>query len=339
MILATLAVSSPRTLSEARDGRLVVVSPDHRTGAYVPDFPNLLGALQDWTRAEPVLHAIDDRVRAGRAENTVELAVHRFMAPLPRTWAWLDGSAFLHHVVLVRRARGAQPPDDLWTVPLMYQGASDYLMGPNDDLPLLDVAHGMDFEAEIAVITDDVPMGTPASAAARHVKLLALMNDVSLRELIPRELQAGFGFFQGKPASSFAPFAVTPDEAGDAWRDGRLHLEMRSVLNGELFGHPHAGAMHFSFYDLIAHAARTRSLSAGTILGSGTVSNEDERLGSSCIAERRMIEKIKSGHPATRWMHPGDTIEIEMLHGRQSLFGKISQRVALHKTAALSRQA
>lgn len=315
----------------------MVVSPDHRTGAYVPDFPNLLAALQDWSRAEPVLRAIDDRLRAGKADHTVSLASQRFMAPLPRTWAWLDGSAFLHHVVLVRRARGAEPPDDLYSVPLMYQGVSDNLLGPQDDIPLLDESHGMDFEAELGVVTDDVPLGTTAADAARHVKLLVLMNDVSLRELIPRELKAGFGFFHGKPASSFAPFAITPDEAGDAWRDGRLHLEMRSVLNGDLFGYPHAGAMHFSFFDLIAHASRTRALSAGTILGSGTVSNEDERVGSSCIAERRMIEKIKSGHPATRWMRPGDTIEIEMLDGRRSLFGKISQRVVLHQAAALSR--
>ena len=337
MILATLAVQSPRSTAEARDGRLVVVSPDHRTGAYVPDIPNLLAAIQDWTRAETVLRAIDDRLRAGKAQHTVDLATQRFMAPLPRTWAWIDGSAFLHHVTLVRKARNAELPQDLWTVPLVYQGASDNLLGPLDDIPMLDEAHGMDFEAEVGIVTDDVPLGTRAAEAARHVKLLLVMNDVSLRELVPRELRAGFGYFHSKPASSFAPFAVTPEEAGDAWRDGRLHLEMRSVLNGELFGRPNAGAMHFSFHDLIAHAARTRSLSAGTIVGSGTVSNEDETVGSSCIAERRMIEKMKTGGVATRWLRPGDSVEIEMLRGGKSLFGKISQRVVLHKTAAVAR--
>jgi fumarylacetoacetate (FAA) hydrolase len=320
--------------SGTRDGRLVVVAPDHATGALVPDIPTLLRALEDWQGAEPRLREVAEALARGSGGETVDLRQAEFMAPLPRTWAWLDGSAFLHHVILVRKARGAEPPEDLWTVPLMYQGVSDTFLGPRDDIPLLDEAHGMDFEAEVGVVVDDVPMGVPAAEAGKHIKLLVLMNDVSLRNLIPRELAAGFGFFQGKPASSFGPYAVTPDEAGEAWRDGRLHLEMRSELNGRLFGHPHAGAMHFSFGDLIAHAARTRALSAGTIIGSGTVSNEDETVGSSCLAEQRMIEKIKTGAMTTPFMKAGDTISIEMLQGDRSLFGRIAQRVVAHRPVA-----
>ena len=331
MRLATIRPRTPAGVLPPRDGQLVVVSPDGATGALVPDYSNLLFAIEHWERAEPALRRVEERLRGGTWEATVDLAAETFMAPLPRTWAWLDGSAFLHHVLLVRKARGAEPPDDLYDVPLMYQGVSDNFLGPTDDIPLLDEAHGMDFESEVAVIVDDVPMAVSAADAAGHVKLLVVMNDVSLRELIPRELAAGFGFFQSKPASSFAPFAVTPDEAGDAWRDGRLHLEMCSRLNGREFGRPHAGAMHFSFHDLIAHAARTRALSPGTIVGSGTVSNDDEAAGSSCIAERRMIEKIAGGTPRTPWMRGGDTVEVEMRQGDRSLFGKIAQRVVLQK--------
>ncbi len=336
MKLATIQPRDARSASERRDGRLVVVGPDDRKGALVPAWPTLLGALDDWAHAEPVLRQVAAELAAG-GPAPVDLALERLLAPLPRTWAWLDGSAFLHHVILVRRARNAEPPEDLWTVPLMYQGVSDTLMGPHDDIPLIDEADGLDFEAEVAVIVDDVPMGVSAAEAAGHVKLLVLMNDVSLRNLIPRELAAGFGFFQGKPASSFAPFAVTPDEAGDAWRDGRLHLEMRSTLNGRLFGHPDAGAMHFSFHDLIAHAARTRALSAGTIVGSGTVSNEDPSVGSSCLAEQRMIEKIETGTAVTPFMKADDTIDIEMRRDGRSLFGKISQRVVMHPVPAAVR--
>lgn len=333
MKLATIAPRGALTPSERRDGRLLVMAPDDRTGAPVPEWPTLLGALDNWATAEPHLREVAARL-ARDGTGAVDLASERLMAPLPRTWAWLDGSAFLHHVLLVRRARNAEPPEDLWTVPLMYQGVSDTLLGPRDDLPLLDEGHGMDFEAEIGVIVNDVPAGVSSGEALSHVKLLVLMNDVSLRNLIPRELAAGFGFFQSKPASSFGPFAVTPDEAGDAWRDGRLHLEMRTTYNGALFGYPHAGAMHFSFGDLIAHAARTRALSAGTILGSGTVSSDDPAVGSSCLVERRMIEQIETGEMTTPFMKPGDTVAIEMLRDGRSLFGKIDQRVVIATAAA-----
>ena len=329
MRLATLKIAQPRTPSERLDGRLAVVSADGRLAAPLPPdvYPNLLAALGDWERAEPRLRALAEALGAGRAPETVELAKAQLMAPLPRTWAWLDGSAYLRHVILVRRARGAELPRDLRETPLMYQGASDFFLGPNDDIPLLDEAHGLDFEAEVCVVLGETPLGASAADAARCVKLLAITNDVSLRNLIPREVGTGFGFLQSKPASSFAPFALTPDELGGAWRDGRLHLEMLSTYNGAPFGRPNAGEMHFSFHDLIAHAARTRRLSAGTILGGGTVSSEDEAAGSSCLAEKRMIETLQGGAPRTPFMKAGDTIEIEMLQDGRSVFGKISQRV------------
>lgn len=330
MRLATLRIANPKSSSERLDGRLAVVSPDGRYAVPIqPDaYPNLLAAVEDWERAEPWLRAINDALVEGRAREALDLNRAQLMAPLPRCWAWLDGSAFIQHVILVRKARGAEPPADLRTIPLMYQGISDGLLGPNDDIPLLDEAHGLDFEGEVAVVLDETPMGIAPSEAGEHIKLLMLMNDVSLRNLIPRELAAGFGFFQSKPASSFSPFAITPDELGPAWRDGRVHLELRTTYNGKLFGHPGAGEMHFAFPKLIAHAARTRKLSAGTILGSGTVSNEDESVGSSCLAEKRMLETIKEGKPSTPFMKVGDTIELEMRGGDgRDLFGKISQVV------------
>ena len=234
MKLATLKIDRPKTVSERRDGRLLVVHPGHTRAAVVPasEIPNLLSAVEDWPAAEPRLREIDAELRAGSWPEVVDLERCKLMAPLPRSYAWLDGSAFISHVILVRKARGAEPPEDLRTVPLMYQGISDFLLGPQDDIPLIDEAHGMDFEAEVGVILDEVPPGTPAAAAGRRILLLTLMNDVSLRNLIPRELKAGFGFFHGKPSSSFAPFAVTPDEAGEAWRDGRLHLDMLSAYTG-----------------------------------------------------------------------------------------------------------
>lgn len=330
MRLATLKIANPKSPSERFDGRLAVVSPDGRYAVPVqPDAcPNLLGALEDWERAEPYLRSIHDQLVDGKAREALDLTRAQLMAPLPRCWSWVDGSAFLQHVLLVRKARGAEPPEDLKTVPLIYQGVSDHLLGPNDDVPLVDEAYGMDFEGEVAVVLDDTPPGTSAPEAASHVKLLMIMNDVSLRNLIPRELAAGFGFFQSKPASSFAPFALTPDELGGAWRGGRVHLELRTTYNGKLFGHPNAGEMHFSFHDLIAHAARTRRLSAGTILGSGTVSNADEAVGSSCLAEKRMLEKIKTGTMSTPFMKAGDTVEMEMRDGKgRDLFGRISQTI------------
>ena len=250
-------------------------------------------------------------------------------APLPRAYEWVDGSAYLNHVILVRKARGAEPPETLRTDPLVYQGGSGVLLGPADDLPLHDEAWGLDFEAEVCAILGDVPLGTKAADASKHVKLLCLANDVTLRNLVPNELAKGFGFFQSKPATAFSPVAVTPDELGDAWRDGRVHLRLRTTYNGALVGDCDAGPeMHFSFFDLLQHLARTRAYTAGTILGSGTVSNADRARGISCLAERRMIETIEGGKPTTPFMKAGDTVEIEMLdpEGR-SIFGRISQKV------------
>lgn len=241
----------------------------------------------------------------------------------------MDGSAFLNHVILVRRARGAEPPPTLRTDPLVYQGGSGLLLGPADPLVLPDPEWVLDFEAEVSVVFGDTPQGTRAPEGARYVRLLLLSNDVTYRNLVPAELAKGFGFFQSKPATAFSPFAVTPDELGPAWREGRIHLRLRSVLNGRLVGDPEAGPeMHFSFFDLLEHICRTRGFTAGTILGSGTVSNADRNRGISCLAERRMIETIEGGRPLTPFLKVGDLIEIEMLdQAGRSVFGRISQRV------------
>lgn len=326
MRLASLKIDNPGTVSEARDGQLVVVSGDSTRAAPAPsDFPTLLSAIESWDRAEPALREVARSL--GESGGGIVLSERAFMAPFPRTWQWLDGSAFIQHIILVRKARGAEPPEDLFTIPLMYQGISDTLLGPDAPLLLQDEGWGMDFEGELCVVVDDVPQGTRASTAMKHIRLLLLMNDVSLRNLIPRELATGFGFFHGKPSSSFAPFAVTPDEIGDAWKDGRVHLELETRLNGQIFGHPNAGEMHFSFCDLIEHAARTRSLSAGTIIGSGTVSNREESVGSSCIVERRMLEKINTGEMRTPFLKHGDLVEMDVRKDNRSIFGRISQRV------------
>jgi fumarylacetoacetate (FAA) hydrolase len=328
--LATLRVERPATESEARDGRLALV--DDLAGRVLPvptDLaPNLLFALREWTRIEPRLQGLDAELRAGRRKDAVPLAGARFMAPLPRSTCWIDGSAYINHVILVRKARGAEPPADLRQVPLMYQGVSDPMLAP--DAPIeAEEAWGPDLEAEVGVVLDSVPRGTTAAKALAHVKLIVLLNDVSLRELIPRELAAGFGFFHGKPPTAFAPFAVTPDELGPAWKDGRVHLPMLSHINGKPFGHPDAGPeMFFSFAQLIEHAAKTRPLPAGTVLGSGTVSNEDASKGFSCIAEVRMLETIRDGKPKTSLLRHGDTVRIEMKDAAgRSVFGAIEQKV------------
>jgi fumarylacetoacetate (FAA) hydrolase len=247
---------------------------------------------------------------------------------LPRAYAWLDGSAYINHVILVRKARGAEPPATLETDPLMYQGGSDIFLRPRQDIPLADPAWGLDFESEVAVIVDDTPMGVSVEEAAGHIRLLMLCNDVSLRNLIPAELAKSFGFLQSKPSSAFSPMAITPDELGDSWRDTRVHLPLDSHLNGAWYGSPEAGPeMHFNFAQLIAHAAKTRPLAAGSIIGSGTVSNKDRSKGSSCLAEKRMIEKIDSGEFRTPFMAAGDRIQIEMKKNGESLFGMIDQKV------------
>ncbi len=326
MILASIR-SARKEL--AFDGELVIVHPSRDSIAILPqpEWGCLLETLSFWGEREPKLRDIDTQVRAGTWKEMRPVADVSFLAPLPRTWAFLDGSAFIEHVKLVRKARGAELPDDLFTIPLMYQGASDNLLSPTEDLPLIDQAHGMDFESEVAVITDAVPMGTPAAQASSHVKLLVLLNDVSLRELIPRELGTGFGFFHGKPPSSLAPFALTPDELGGAWHDGRVHVPLETWLNGSRFGFPDAGLMHFSFFQLIEHAAKTRPLSPGTIIGSGTVSNEDASVGASCLVEQRMREKIESGSIKTQYLRDGDAISIKMIQNGVNVFGSIEHRV------------
>jgi fumarylacetoacetate (FAA) hydrolase len=334
MKLATLRDGS-------RDGRLVVVSRDLARAVAVPEIARTLqAALDDWNRSAPALAAIAGELDAGRLPDAIRFDPSRAMAPLPRAYQWADGSAYVNHVELVRRARGATMPPEFWTDPLMYQGASDHMLGPCEDIPLRDEAWGADFEAEVAVVTGDVPMGTAAAAALRHVRLLMLVNDVSLRNLIPAELAKGFGFFQSKPASAFSPVAVTPDELADAWREGKVRLPLVTHLNGALFGRPDAGVdMTFGFGELIAHAARTRNLVAGSIVGSGTVSNMEDGgpgrpaaqggVGYSCIAEQRTVETIVGGAPVTPFLRHGDRVRIEMRDAAgRSVFGAIDQRVA-----------
>jgi fumarylacetoacetate (FAA) hydrolase len=315
----------------SRDGTLVVVRHDGTAFARARAIaPTLQAALDDWERAVPELTELAARVDAGGAA-TEPLDTRALAPPLPRAYEWIDASAYLNHVRLVRKARGSAPPDTLETDPLLYQGGSGVLLGPRDDIPLPggDVGLGLDFEAEVAVVLGDTPQGTAAADASRHVRLLMLANDVTLRNLVPAELAKGFGFFLSKPATAFSPFAVTPDELGDAWRDGRVHLRLHSTYNGALVGDPEAGPeMHFSFFDLIAHMTRTRANSAGTILGSGTVSNADRARGVSCLAERRAIEMIDLGRAKTPFMKPGDTVAIEMLDAAGvSIFGRIDQEV------------
>ena len=328
------------SLRQGRDGKLVVVSDDLAWCTQAgPEVPTLQAALDDWAHAEPRLRALSDGVNAG-AVLRERFHEREAASPLPRAYQWADGSAYVNHVALVRRARGAKMPDSFWTDPLMYQGGSDAFLGPRDPIPLRDEAWGCDCEAEVAVIVDDVEMGVSPAAAREHIRLVMLVNDVSLRNLIPGELEKGFGFFQSKPASAFSPVAVTPDALGEAWREGKLNLPMFVALNGKPFGRANAGEdMTFDFGALIAHAAKTRDLAAGTIIGSGTVSNRgadggpgkpiaEGGLGYSCIAEQRMVETIEAGKPATPFLKHGDRVEIEMLDaGRRSIFGRIDQVV------------
>jgi fumarylacetoacetate (FAA) hydrolase len=325
-----------------RDGRLAVVSRDLARALVATDIaPTLQAALDDWPRIAPKLAEMSIALDTGDAGTRHSIAFDARLAhsPLPRAYQWADGSAYVNHVELVRRARGATMPPEFWTDPLMYQGGSDSFLGPCEDIVLPDESWGIDFEGEVAVITGDVPMGVAPDAARGHVRLLMLVNDVSLRNLIPGELGKGFGFFQSKPASSFSPVAVTPDELGDAWRDGKLDLPLLVHFNGALFGKPNAGVdMTFDFGQLIAHAARTRELEAGSIVGSGTVSNKENGgpgrpaaaggAGYACIAEQRTIETILAGKPSTPFMRFGDRVRIEMLDASgRSIFGAIDQAV------------
>lgn len=323
------------SLKAKRDGALCVVSRDLTRAVRVSNIaPTMQAALDNWHDIKPALEKIYTQLNAGTLTDAFPFHAENMSSPLPRAYQWADGSAYVNHVELVRKARGAEMPENFWHDPLMYQGGSDAFLGPRDSIAVSDEAFGIDFEAEVAVITDDVPMSVDAKTAASHICLLMLVNDVSLRNLIPNELAKGFGFFQSKPASSFSPVALTPDELEPHWDNQRLHLPMVSTLNGEIFGEPNAGVdMTFSFPELIAHAAKTRQLCAGTIIGSGTISNTDRSKGSACIAERRMLEILELGQAKTPFMHFGDTIRIEMFDpSGKSLFGAIEQTVVKSST-------
>ncbi len=325
--------------NEMRDGALMLVSKDlTRTVSAAPVAQTMQQLIDNWDALNASMQALYDQLNNGEIDSE-DFDPQRCHSPLPRAYHWADGSAYVNHVELVRKARGAEIPESFWTDPLMYQGGSDDFIGPYDDVVVPEVSMGIDFEAEIAVVTGDVPMSVTADNAAKHIKLLMLVNDVSLRGLIPGELAKGFGFYQSKPASAFSPVAVTPDELGDSWCDSKLNLPLLTHYNNELFGKPNAGVdMTFNFAQLVAHAARTRNLGAGTIIGSGTVSNKQGTdygsaivqggVGYSCIAEVRMIETIRDGKPSTSFMANGDTVRIEMLDDQQqSIFGAIEQRV------------
>lgn len=312
-----------------RDGKLVVVSRDNTRFIEASNIAKTMQeALDRWDEVKPLLESLYKDLSSGITKGQAA-AVEKFAAPLPRAYEWIDGSAYINHVLLVRKARNAEPPKTLKTDPLIYQGGSGIFLGSCDPIYLANEEWGCDFEAEVAVILGDTPQGTTKAEASKYIRLLMIVNDVSLRNLIPAELEKGFGFFQSKPASAFGPLAVTPDELGDAWKDGRVHLPLISNYNGKKFGDPNAGPeMFFGFNELIEHLAKTRSYTAGTILGSGTVSNEDRARGSSCLAEKRMIEIIDSGKAVTPFMKVDDTIEIEMFDkSGRSIFGKINQKV------------
>jgi fumarylacetoacetate (FAA) hydrolase len=338
MILATLRGGT-------RDGRLVLVSRDHTHAVPAHSVaPTLQAALDDWDKAAPALARLSASLEKGDAQGVLPFDPAAALAPLPRAYQWCDGSAYVNHVALVRQARGAEMPPSFWTDPLMYQGGSDQFLAPNDPIALADEAYGIDFEAEVAVVTGDVPMGATREEAAAAIRLVMLVNDVSLRNLIPGELAKGFGFFHSKPSSAFSPLALTPDELGPAWDGGKVNLPLLSFLNGAPFGRPEAGVdMTFDFPTLIAHAAKTRPLGSGTIVGSGTVSNRDADggpgrpiaeggLGYSCIAEIRVVETILGGAPKTRFLKFGDRVRIEMRdRSGRSLFGAIDQTVTQYR--------
>ena len=330
------------TLKDGRDGRLVVVSRDVARYASAASVASTLqAALDNWATARPALESMATKLETGGGDSFDETTC---ASPLPRAYQWADGSAYVNHVELVRKARGAEMPESFWTEPLMYQGGSDSFLGPRDNIKMADEAWGIDFEAEVTVVTDDVPMGVSAADAVDHIQLIMLVNDVSLRGLIPGELAKGFGFFQSKPSSAFSPIAVTPDELGDSWTDAKVHLPLLSFFNEQAFGEPEAGIdMTFDFGQLVAHAAKSRPLSAGCIVGSGTVSNkmndgpgkpiEEGGVGYSCIAEMRTIETLNDGKPTTSFMKFGDRIRIEMRNANgESIFGTIDQVVEKYQS-------
>ncbi|PWU14889.1 MAG: 2-keto-4-pentenoate hydratase [Bdellovibrio sp.] len=343
-----LASYKPTKSTNNLDGELIVVSQDGRRAASAASIvPSLREAVERWGELEEPLRKLNQALNAGgdcggaegtdlgsaahaanQVSNSFALEPAKLMAALPRSFLFADGSAFIHHIKLVRKARNAPLPETLLTVPLMYQAESGRFLSPTENIPQRDFAHGTDFEGEVGVITDFVPMGISADEAVKKIRLLVLINDVSLRGLIPEELAQGFGFFVSKPAKAVSPFALTPDELGSSWREGRLHLPLQVRLNGQFFGRANAGEMHFHFGDLIAHAAKTRDLAAGSLIGSGTVSNEDASVGSSCLAEKRTIEQIRDGKPSTPFLRDGDRVEIWMEDSSgRDLFGHIDQVV------------
>ncbi|CAM8639667.1 MhpD 2-keto-4-pentenoate hydratase/2-oxohepta-3-ene-1,7-dioic acid hydratase (catechol pathway) [Comamonadaceae bacterium] len=320
--------------SEHKDGRLVLVSRDGTQALEVADIaPHLIDALERWDAVQQPLQSAYESLNAGRAAGSFAFDPAQCVAPLPRSPQWLDGSAFLNHSNLMDKAFNKPPPPLVETVPMMYQGASDDFLGPHDAVALPRVEDGIDFEGEFGVITGPVPMGVDAASALACVRLLVQINDWSLRALGPHEMKTGFGFLQAKPSTAFAPVAVTPDELGDAWRDGRVQMQLHVHWNGQRFGEPHGGEMNFHFGQLIAHAARTRRLSAGCIVGSGTVSNSARSAGSACIAERRVIELIDQGEIKTPFMQFGDKVRMEafLAEGVPGPFGYIEQHIAEYR--------
>ena len=332
------------SLKGGRDGHLVVVSRDlSRCADASAVAPTLQAALDDWTATAPRLTELSDAIERGRIDH-LSFDPAKCASPLPRAYQWADGSAYVNHVALVRKARGVEMPESFWTEPLIYQGGSDIFLGACDSIPVIDEAWGIDLEAEVVVILGDVPMGATRKQAEDAIRLIMLVNDVTLRNLTPGELAKGFGFFQSKPASAFSPVAVTPDELGDAWDGGKVNLPLLSFINGKPFGKPIAGNdMTFDFPALIVHAAKTRGLAAGTILGAGTVSNRDADggpgkpiaeggLGYSCLAEQRVVETIRNGKPSTPFLKFGDRVKIEMLDVEgASIFGAIDQDIVRQK--------
>lgn len=324
------------SMTGGRDGRLVIVDPALKWAAPAWDVaPSLREALERWDEYEPRLAERSKALGAGHVQDAFEFRQEQALAALPRAWQFLDGSAYLPHVERVRKARGAEMPPSFRHDPLMYQAVSDAFLAPCEPIRMMNEEWGIDFEAEIGVVVADVPMGADATTCAAAIRLLVLVNDVSLRNLIPAELKKGFGFLNSKPRSALSPVAVTPDELGDAWREGKLHRPLLSSLNGQLFGRPEAGEdMQFSFPELIAHAAKTRPLAAGTLVGSGTIANRDPGRGSSCLAERRMLEIIEAGEPRTPFLAFGDRVRIEMLDPEgASYFGAIDQEVQQYSLA------
>ncbi len=317
--------------NNTRDGELVVVDTKLYKMATITGVPTLQFLLDNWDSCIVKVMDVSQKLNNNEIVNTLAYDTKLLYSPLPRAYQWVDGSAYLYHVELVRKARGAEMPPDLYNDPLMYQGCSDSFLAPNADICFPTTGYGIDFEAEVAVITGDVPMGVSAMDARKYIRLVMLVNDVSLRNLIPQELGKNFGFLQSKPASSFSPIAVTPDELGNNWNGAKLSLPLYSYLNGKLFGQPNAGVdLQFDFGQLIAHAAKTRNLASGTIVGSGTVSNRSGDVGSSCIAEVRMLEIIAHGKANTPFMQHNDVITIEMLNNNnENIFGSISQKVVI----------